>query len=56
MAVERGKRRNLRVGNADGLAEVVGKRSQARTEDQPDLRTQLGLRKHERGGGFSASK
>src|SRR6266403_916715 len=50
------KCRNVGIGNADSFSKVVGKSSEARAEDEPDLRPQGGLRKHKRCCGFGASK
>src|ERR1035437_8707899 len=50
------KRRDVGIGNANGFGKVVGKRAETGAEDEPNLRAQLGLRKHKCGGGFSASK
>ena len=47
MAVLCGKRRNLRVRNADGVLEFVGETAESRTEDERDARTQGGARKDE---------
>src|SRR5579862_2647462 len=48
--------RNIAVRNAHWIGEIIGKRSQARAQHEPDLWTQFRLRKNESSGGFGASK
>jgi hypothetical protein len=50
------KRRNVGIRNADGVGEIVRKRSQPRAQNEPDLRAQFRLRKHKSRRGFSARK
>src|SRR5258708_207695 len=50
------KGRDVSVGNADSFSKVVGKSSETRAEDEPDLRPKDGLRQHKGCCGFGASK
>src|SRR6266852_3711634 len=50
------KCRDVRIGNADGVCKIVGKRAETRAEDKPDLRAQLRLGKDKRRCGVRACK
>ncbi len=50
------ERRDLRVGDADSVSEIVGERAETGAEHEADFWAQLGLREDEGCGGFSAGE
>ena len=50
------EKRNMGIGNADGICEIIGKSAQTRTEHKRDFRAERGLRKQKLGGSVGVSE